>query len=215
MGPMPCLPRETSLAPRSRSSPRHVLALTGLLYGLSVACPAMAVPTQAQQPITIEPASPPRGLLRRPETPRRKLHNGAAVPSRGRVCGFRSTMTSEEAPSNATHRPPKLRPGTHVSFPKEGPADPGPRFRPSDYPLPDHPRPKAMNSRFGGSHRMRTRHPFQKTFHLAANLPSGRGFLRQSDRGFTRKFDQQPDRLRNHHACACSSNSDELQVKAQ
>lgn len=33
MGPMPCLPRETSLTPRSRSSPRHALALTGFFVG--------------------------------------------------------------------------------------------------------------------------------------------------------------------------------------
>lgn len=215
MGPMPCLPRETSLTPRSRSSPRHALALTGLFCGLPVAGPAMASATQAQQPITIEPAAPPRGPAVPLRNFPRETRNGTAMPTRGRVYGFRSTMASEEAPSSATHQPPKLRPGTHVPLPKEDPADPGPRSRPDDRLLPEDPRPKAVSIRFGGSHRMRTRHPCQKAFHLAANLPPGRGFLRQPDCGFARRFNQQPDRLRNHHACACRSNIDELKVKVQ
>lgn len=154
------------------------------------------------------PAAPPRNFPR-------ETRDGPAMPTRGRVCGFRSTLASEEVTSNATHQPPELRPGTHVPSPKEGPADPGPRSRPDDRPSPKAPRPKALSIRFGGFHRMRTRHPCQKAFHLAANLPSGRGFLRQPGSGFARRFDQQPDRLRNHHACACSSNFDELQVKVQ
>ena len=215
MGPIPCLPRETSLTPRSRSSPRHPLAVTGLFCGLPVAGPAMASATQAQQPITIEPAAPPRGLAAPPRNFPKETRNAAAMPARGRVCGFRSTMASEEAPSGATHQPPKLRSGNCIPLPKEVPADPGPRFRPDDRSLPENPRPKAMNPQFGCAHRMRTRHPRQNAFHLAANLPPGRGFLRQPDCDLTRRFNQQPDRLRNHHACACRSNIDELQVKAQ
>lgn len=202
MGPMLCLPRETSLTPRSRSKPRTRAGVDGVFLWALGGRPgdaqrhASAATDHPRTYLPIEgPAAPPRNFPK-------ETHSITAMPSRGRVCGFRSTMASEEVTSNATHEPPRLKPGTCAPSPKEGPADPGPRSRPDDCHLPEDLCPRALSIQFGDPHRMRTRHPCQKAFHLAANMPSNRGFLRQPNRKFhpkvqpTTRPSKEPSRLR-------------------
>ncbi len=200
---MLCLPRETSLTPRSRSSPRHVLALRGLFCGLPVAGPSTASPAQAQHRSFPNPPLPRGTRCATTKFPERNpQRHRDADPAEGLwispIDGFRRSYIERNPrnPRNWIPEPafPSRRKVQPIPVPGSGPmiaTSPNAHAR----------RQCALSSATSTGWEPAT--PAKTPFHLAANLPLGRSFRRQPSRDFTRKFNQQPDRLRNHHACAC------------